>query len=451
MSVGVPVFIVLLLISLGFIAVGWFMPYQLASEASRRQLRPWLIEWSMRGVVVPATLWLLMNVGVSWSLQPFMPSVQATRGSGGAWVPEFLRVVGIGLFIVSSYWAAVTLGWMLVRTGQAAQGAPAKDFKALCWTCLAGLILPAVIVLLVGGLSVLGLAALVILVPLAGYAPAMLHPKKMPPMYARAVARMKFGKYTEAEWEIIRELERHEDDFEGWMMLAELYANQFNDLPEAERTILEICDQPKVTPPQLSIALHRLADWNLKLAEDPDATRRALQMLCDRLRGTHLAHMAQLRIKQLPKTVEELRQNTAHRAIPLPALSEQLDESPPPAAASALEKNNAAKEANACVETLKLDPDDVAARERLARIFTERLGRPELGIEQVLLLVGMPDQPEGKRAEWLGIAAAWHLRYRHDVETGRKLLEKLLQEFPETPQALAARRRLELIAREQRC
>jgi len=31
-------------------------------------------------------------------------------------------------------------------------------------------------------------------------------------------------------------------------------------------------------------------------------------MICDRLRGSHLARMAQLRINQLPETAEELRE-----------------------------------------------------------------------------------------------------------------------------------------------
>src|SRR5437899_7851710 len=132
--------------------------------------------------------------------------------------------------------------------------------------------------------------------PMGIYGPSVLLPAKTPLMYARAIARMKFGKYDEAEWEIIRELEKREDDFEGWMMMADLYANHFHDLPEAEQTILEICDQRRTTTSQVSIALHRLADWHLNLANDPEAARRALQVICDRLRGSHLAHMAQLRI-----------------------------------------------------------------------------------------------------------------------------------------------------------
>src|SRR5262249_25156093 len=153
---------------------------------------------------------------------------------------------------------------------------------------------PATIIFLVGGWPTFGIGVTLLLAPIAGYGASILQPKTPPPMYARAVARMKFGKYNEAELEIIRELEKSEDDYDGWMMLAELYANQFHNLAEAERTILEICDQPNTTPSQLSVALHRLADWQLKLAQDPDAARRALQMVCDRLKGTHLGHMAQL-------------------------------------------------------------------------------------------------------------------------------------------------------------
>jgi hypothetical protein len=262
-------------------------------------------------------------------------------------------------------------------------------------------------------------------------------------MYARAIARIKFGKYSEAEWEIIRELEKAENDFEGWMMLAELYANQFNDLAEAERTILEICAQPKLTSSQLSIALHKLADWQLKLAGDPDAARRALQIVIDRLRGTHLAHMAQLRLNQLPATAEDLREERSGTPIPLPALGDHFDDAP--RAETEQDSKAAARAANACVERLKRDPNNVAVREKLARIFAEQLQRADLGIEQLMLLLDVPDQPDSKKAEWLGLTAAWRMKYQHDLPAGRRILERLLEEFPRTPQALAARRRLELM------
>ena len=279
---------------------------------------------------------------------------------------------------------------------------------------------------------------------MAGYGQAVLRERKRPPNNDRAIARMNFGKYNEAEWEIIRELEKCEDDFDGWMMLAGLYANHFNDLAEAERSILELCDQPKTTPPQFSIALHRLADWHLQLAGDPAAARRDLQMICNRLPGTHLARMAQLRINQLPASREEFRRQQTASAIPLPALSEEIDQSPPPPD-SAKQHQQAAKDASACVETLKQDPNNVSARERLARLFAEHLDKPDQAIEQVNLLLAMPDQPDARRAEWLSLIAAWHIRYRHDTDTGRQTLERLLREFPQSVQAFAARRRLHLL------
>jgi len=447
MSLAFPIFFTLLILGGGLAVATWVLTLRLAPEANRMPMVRWLGAWCAKGLLLPLGIWVLMNIGLSWWLQPFMPQVQAAQNKGGSWFPAFLEVVAIGFLIISSYWTGTTLGWVVADKSRGLDEEPRKDFKSLCLTCVLGLGIPAIIVFVTGGMSLLGFAVAIILLPLVGFAPGILQPKQLPPMYARAIARMKFGKYSEAEWEIIRELEKREDDFDGWMMLAELYANHFSDLSEAERTILEICDQPKLTPSQLSIALHKLADWYLKLAQDPDAARRALQMICDRLKGTHLAHMAQLRMNQLPRNRQELREQHAARPIPLPALGDRLErqfpaEKPDPARAAAA--------ANALVATLTQDPNDVSAREKLARIFAEQLERPDLGIEQVNLLLNMPEQPDHRRAEWLGLTAAWEIKFRQDVQAGRRLLNRLIEEFPSTPQALAARRRLQLLDAEAR-
>jgi hypothetical protein len=384
-----------------------------------------------------------MNLGLSWKLQPFMPQVQAAQNSGN-WFSAYLRVLGVGFFVISSFWTSVTLAWAVVEAGLGAEGENRAQFKALCLTCSVAMVLPALFIMWFGGWLLLGLAGTALLAPMAGYGAAILRARKTAPMYARAIARMKFGKYSEAEWEIIHELEKCEDDFDGWLMLAGLYADQFNDLPEAEQTIREICDQPRTTPSQLAVALHRLADWQLQRAGDPAAARRALQMICDRLPGTHLAHMAQLRMNQLPATPEALRQQRQGERIPLPALGDSIDQEPDQPASEA-ERNEAAEAAKACVQMLQRDPNNVPAREKLARLFAEQLEQPDLGIEQATLLLDLPDQPDARRAEWLGLVAAWHIRRRHDPEAGRQALERLIGEFPQTPQALAARRRLQLL------
>jgi len=445
MSLALSVFIGLTFLGAVFVAATWGLSWRLVPEHRRGQQLRWLLAWSIKGLILPASLWAIMNIGLSWDLQPFMPQIQAAKNSGGEWFPEFLRVLGTGFFIVSSYWAAATLGWSVVNARVGLEGEARSDFKALCWTALLGMFLPATIIVLLGGWPTIGFAATVILTPLAGYAPSILQRKKMPPMYARAIANLNFGKYTEAEWEIINQLEKCEDDFEGWMMMAELYANHFHNMAEAEQTVLEVCDHPRTTTSELSVALQKLADWQLKFAQDPDAARRALRMICDRLPGTHLARMAQLRINQLPPTAEDLREQREHKPIPMPALGDTLDEESPPLD-SELDYDAAVESATGCIEKLKQDPNNIATREKLARIFTERLHQAELGIEQITLLLNMSGQADAKRAEWLSLAAAWHIKYRHDPETGRNILEQLIREFPQSAQAFAARRRIRLMA-----
>ena len=444
MTRAVAILSLLFGLSTALIGAVWVMVHRLTPERDRSKNLHWLLWWSLRGLVVPLALWAVMNVGISWNLQPFMPQVQAAQNSGKGWLLEFVRVLVAGLFIISSSWAAGTLGWVLARAGAELTGQARTELNGLCLTCCIGMVLPAAGLVLLGGWPTLGLAATAILAPIAGYAPAILHAKKRPPMYSRAIARTKFGKYAEAEWEIIHELERCEDDFEGWMMLAELYATHFHDLVEAERMVLELCDQPRTTPPQLAIALHRLADWHLKLRANPCAAKWVLQIICDRLKGTHLAQMAQLRINQLPATAEEFREQQDAKLIPLPALGDSLDEAPAGPELK-LERFKAAEMANACVEKLKQDSNDIRAREKLARLFTEQLDRADLGIDQITLLLDLPDQPEARRAEWLGLCAAWHLRYRQDFAAAREVLQRLVREFPRTPQAFAAQRRIRLI------
>jgi hypothetical protein len=102
------------------------------------------------------------------------------------------------------------------------------------------------------------------------------------------------------------------------------------------------------------------------------------------------------------------------------------------------------------VERLKRDPNDAEAREQFATILAERLGEAELAIEQLDLLLAMPDQPVRKSAEWLARSAGWQLKCRHDPAAARVRLEQLVREFPQTPQAFAAQRRLKLMEVDER-
>src|SRR5436189_3178050 len=121
MGAAVVIFLALLCVSSALVGMVYAMTCRLTPEANFRQLQKWLVAWSMKGLGAPAILWAIMNLGVCWQLQPFMPQVQAARNGGGPWFPDFLKVLGCGFFIVSSYWTAITLGWILIRTAKSAE------------------------------------------------------------------------------------------------------------------------------------------------------------------------------------------------------------------------------------------------------------------------------------------------------------------------------------------
>jgi hypothetical protein len=449
MALNGAIFVLTFMLSAALVAAAGFMTWRLLILIGVKDPRNWLTRWCIKGLALPLLVWALMNFGLSFSLQPFMPSIQAAQNRGAQWFPLFLRVVGTGWAVISSIWASVTMAWILARASAGLDEERLTGFRGLCFACACGMLIPGAMLLWLCGSSGIGFAAFGMLAAIAGYAPGLLNLQKTPPMYARAVAKLKFGKYAEAEAEIIHQLEKCEDDFQGWLMMAELYALHFHDLNEAEQTVLEICDQPSATPSQISVALQKLADWHLNPGDNPEAARRALEMICNRLKGSHLAHMAQLRINQMPENAAELHELRHARPIPLPALGDSFDPGPDQPISFA-QKAEATELANACVDRLTHDPNNVAAREKLARLLTERLHQPERGLEQLTLLLNMPDQPDLKRAEWLGLVAAWQIRHLHNQETGRKIMERIIHEFPNSPQAMAARRRLKVLENEYR-
>ena len=111
MRPAVNIFLTLLFLGGAAVSAAWVLAHGLTPERRHRQLRRSLILWSVKGLLVPLAIWALMNLGLSWNLQPFMPQVQAAQNSGGNWFPAYLRVVAAGLFVICSYWTAVTLAW----------------------------------------------------------------------------------------------------------------------------------------------------------------------------------------------------------------------------------------------------------------------------------------------------------------------------------------------------
>jgi hypothetical protein len=438
-------FVLSITFCLGVFALAWFYWQQLDAIEETCQRR-WLLGWAARGLLTPALVWAALNSGLAPGLPPLLPKIDAAQSSGGAWLPVFVDGIAPGWLVIGSQWAGLTFGWLAADLARRRADRRDVFIFGLTWGLL---MLPLVsAALYVWRWWGLGLAATLWSWPVVHgllNQPAAVKPT---PFYSRAIAKMKFGKFDEAEWEVIHELEKRADDVEGWMLLAELYATAFHDLPTAEQTIHELCAQPNVTPSQVAVALHRLADWQLKVGDDPVAARRALEEICARMPDTHLAKMARLRSSQLPTSRQELAAARRGKTFRLPGLSDPL--SPAAPAGPPLTRERAATLARQWVEKLKQDPNRTEAREEFARLLAEPLAQVEQAVEQLQLLLEMPNQPEKKRAEWLGLMAVWQLQLQRDRAAAQATLERLVREHPQSPQAFVAQQRLSMMAVEER-
>ncbi len=420
--------------------------------------------WAAKGLVAPLLLWTFFNSG--WLIDALIPRISQAKGAGN-WAKVFAPATSAFLLYATSWWIVVTLAWIGTRVCLRTE--KRIDFFATgaVWLLFATPV--AFFILLMMGLGGIGVAAAVCGGSIV-HGTLRISPferrKDLPPTYSRALARIAFDKFNEAEIEIIHQLEKAESDFDGWMLLAELYAVHFHDLKTAEQTVCDLCDDPNTNPAQVSIALNRLADWHLKLDNNPANARWALEKLCERLPNTHLEKMARGRIKQLPATREEyLHQQSHGHTVRLLAVDEQQpltsDESHgreqwlsapeghtvriTARRAIPTSREVALQEANQCVEQLKKNPDDVEARVHFATLLAESLEQADEAIAQLNLLLEMRDQPDAQRARWLSMQADWHARKRNDPDAARALLHRIIAETPQSREAFDAQRRIYLM------
>src|SRR5688572_9779034 len=192
------------------------------------------VAWAAKGLGLPALLWILLNCGVMWTFGPFMPKVSVAKAAGLPWNDLLLYYIGSGVMVLASWWLAFSLCWIVIVVFKHVPDENRADFNTyvVFWSVL---MLPVMaLILWIGKGFAGGFAACVWLVPIAHYTTPLLVKPKILTIYSPAIARMKMGKFQEAEAAILQQLDQCEDDYEGWMMLAELYAKHFDDVDTAD-------------------------------------------------------------------------------------------------------------------------------------------------------------------------------------------------------------------------
>jgi hypothetical protein len=121
-------------------------------------------------------------------------------------------------------------------------------------------------------------------------------PPELKPAYSAALSKRKAGRPLEAIVAIREQLAKFPNDFTGVMLLANIQAEDMDDLPGAEMTLNCFCESPRVPDRQVVAALTRLANWHLNQAADEEAALAILQKIMTRYPDAKISRRAAQRL-----------------------------------------------------------------------------------------------------------------------------------------------------------
>lgn len=275
------------------------------------------------------------------------------------------------------------------------------------------------------------------------------HEVEAKPYYSVFRTKRNQGKYFEALAEVRKQLDRFPTDFDGQNFLADLQAENLNDLPGAEITIHKICGQKEHPPEKLSFALNKLADWHLGITKDREGAQRALEKIMELMPGTEMALRAAQRVGHLAQndmllSAQDRERIEVKKGVKNLGLHRGEDGK---LKAPVEDKDKLAEE---YVSHLDRHPLDTHIREKLAIIYAQHYQRLDLAADQLEQLIRQPAQSARNVVRWLNLLADLQVQGGVDAETVRATLQRIVDLYPDIAAAENARRRIETVKLETR-
>jgi tetratricopeptide (TPR) repeat protein len=261
------------------------------------------------------------------------------------------------------------------------------------------------------------------------------------PYYSAAISKRKLNRPLEAIVAIREQLAKFPNDFQGVTLLASIQAEDTKDLPGAEITFNHFCDRKDAPPKQVAAALTQLADWHLKIAQDADSARAALEKIIAKFPDSELSNAAAQRIAHLGGAEKILLAAHDRQAVFVPEGVKNIGLLDSTKFLRPVE-TDPEKLAADYVKHLEQHPLDTEAREKLAVIYARHYQRLDLATLELAQLINGPNQPAKRVAHWLNLLADLQIHGGADYATVRETLEKILEQFPGTPVAELAQSRL---------
>ena len=253
------------------------------------------------------------------------------------------------------------------------------------------------------------------------------------------------GKLSGALAAVRKQLDKFPTDYEGQMLLAELQAENLNDLPGAETTLMRLAVQPGLAPANVASALNRLADWHLNLTKDRESARLTLEKIRELLPDTEMALQAAQRIARLsdinrllaPHDRQRMTVRKGEQRLGLVREQGKLK----------VAEIDQGKLAEDYVKHLDEHPLDTLMRgNNLQQRYTvSHYQWLDLAVEQLEQLIQQPGHAPKQVVHWLNLMADLQVKGGGEPEDARQTLQRILEQYPDTAAAESARRRLDIL------
>jgi tetratricopeptide (TPR) repeat protein len=259
-------------------------------------------------------------------------------------------------------------------------------------------------------------------------------------LYSIAEARRKQGRYREAIAEARSQMARFPDDFTGQMFQAEILAEDLKDLQGAEAIVNAVVSQTRHARRNVAHALNSLADWQIRLSEDPGAARETLRRIVELYPGAEEAWMANQRLAHLGGT----RRHDPTRERPRIHLErhEEYIGLRPDYQGLKIPGTDPAELESGLLRHLEEYPLDAGAREDLVALYAGRMERVDLAREQIELFLATPDLPFRQVIHWLDLLTDLHAQHTNSLEAAREAQQRIIDLYPQTAAAENALKRM---------
>lgn len=263
-------------------------------------------------------------------------------------------------------------------------------------------------------------------------------------LLSRVESLRKTSRFEEALDEAQKQLKRFKNDFDCYMLIASIHAEDMDNLPVAASLLEGVLEtHKKLERKQIVYALNTLADWHLKFGRDPDAARACLERIIERFPDSRAAQSSRTRIAHLTDraSLEAADQPKPGKVMPKFERDLGLKGKKP----ELVKKTDPNELTDQYLAQLAEHPEDWDTREKLAAHYIEHYQNVACAVAEIETLIKSRLATKEDRCRWLHMIADWQARVAGDVPSARAALQTIMQKYPGTAHATRAEQAMQYL------